>query len=38
VVPPSVFSEAMRDIDLFVTMTSITTGPGQGDPGQGQAG
>ncbi|MEU4835761.1 DUF4132 domain-containing protein, partial [Streptosporangium sp. NPDC023615] len=32
-VPAPVFSEAMRDVDLFVTAASITVGPGEPPPG-----
>jgi hypothetical protein len=33
-VPPSVFSEAMRDIDLFVTTTSVAPDPDKPDRGE----
>ncbi|MEU8355246.1 DUF4132 domain-containing protein [Nonomuraea sp. NPDC048882] len=35
-VPPLVFSEAMRDVDLFVAVTSIATDPEWADRGQGR--
>ncbi|MFI6482255.1 DUF4132 domain-containing protein [Nonomuraea sp. NPDC050663] len=35
-VPPLVFSEAMRDIDLFVALTSITSDPAAADDWPGQ--
>ncbi|WP_067132564.1 DUF4132 domain-containing protein [Microtetraspora malaysiensis] len=34
-VPPLVFSEAMRDVDLFIAVTSIATDPGWADRGDG---
>ncbi|WP_433349407.1 DUF4132 domain-containing protein [Microtetraspora malaysiensis] len=35
-VPPLVFSEAMRDVDLFIAVTSIATDPGWADRGDGR--
>ncbi|MEV5895424.1 DUF4132 domain-containing protein [Nonomuraea fuscirosea] len=35
-VPPLVFSEAMRDVDLFVAVTSIATDPEWAERGQGR--
>ena len=32
-VPPVIFSEAMRDVDLFVAVTSLANDPGWADGG-----